>query len=73
MTTIAHINPDPRLDNERAWGMALYSFREATRSITEMVRSPEYRDMAVKDIGEISDAVLAANLMWSMIEKRKVA
>lgn len=62
-----------RIDPQHAWGMALYSFREATKVITEMARSPDYRDMAVSDLGEISDAVLAANLMWSQLEKRKVA
>jgi len=58
---------------EHVWGMALHSFREATRTITEMARSPDYRDFAVEESGEIAEVVLAANLMWSMLEKRKAA
>jgi hypothetical protein len=64
MRSIAILNVEGA-EPDKAWGMALYSFREATKAITEMAKSPEYRDMAVNDMGEISDAVLAANLMWS--------
>lgn len=58
---------------ERAWGQALFGFHESTRLITEMAKLPEYRDMAVKDLAQISDAVLAANLMWSQLKKREAA
>jgi len=62
-----------KIDPERAWGMALYSFREATKNICDMARSPDFRDMAVQDSGEIADAVLAANLMWSHLKAREAA
>lgn len=62
-----------QIEPPHAWGMALYSFREATKAICEMAKSPDYRDMAVDDLGEISDAVLAANLMWSQLKSRKAA
>jgi hypothetical protein len=58
---------------QHAWGMALYSFREATAAISEMAKSPEYRDLAVQDLTEIADAVLAANLMWSQLKAREAA
>jgi hypothetical protein len=60
-------------DQQHAWGMALYSFREATKTICEMAASPEYRDMAADDLGDIAPAVLAANLMWSQLKARKAA
>ncbi len=55
---------------QHAWGMALYSFREATKNICDMAQSPEFRDMAVKDSGEIAEAVLAVDLMWSQLQRR---
>lgn len=60
-------------DPQHAWGMTLYSFREATKAICEMAKSPEFRDMAANDLGDIADAVLAANLMWSQLKSRKAA
>jgi hypothetical protein len=56
---------------ERAWDMALFSFRQATQDICEMAKSPEYRDRAVSDLGPIAEAVLAANLMWSQLKARE--
>lgn len=62
-----------KIEPDKAWGMALYSFRESTKAICEMAKSAEYRDMAVEDLGEIADAVLAANLMWSQLKAREAA
>lgn len=53
------------MDAERAWDMALWSFRESTRTITEMAQEPKYRARAVADVKHLNDAVLAINLMWS--------
>lgn len=62
-----------KIEPQHAWGMALYSFRVATLSICEMAKSPDFRDMAADDLGDITDAVLAANLMWSQLKARKAA
>jgi hypothetical protein len=56
MRSIAILNVEGA-EPDKAWGMALYSFREATKAITEMAKSPEYRDMAVNDIGHNNSAV----------------
>ena len=60
-------------EQQKAWGMALYSFLMATKTITELARLEDYRDMAVNDLGQIADGVLAANLMWSQLKARKAA
>jgi hypothetical protein len=56
---------------ERAWDQALFGWCESTRIITEMAKLPQYRDRAVKDLGQIADGVLANNLMWSQLKKRE--
>ena len=58
---------------EYAWGMALYSLMSTAATIYEMSKSPDYRDLAVKDLGQISEAALAINLAWSQLKKREVA
>jgi len=55
------------------WDLALYDFREAVRVVTAMARDPDFRDMAAADLAEITDAVLAANLMWSQLKAREAA
>jgi hypothetical protein len=49
----------------------LFGWCESTRIITEMAKLPQYRDRAVKDLGQIADGVLANNLMWSQLKKRE--
>lgn len=63
----------PEVSPEHAWGMALYSLRTATAAVCEMSRADPYRDLAVKDLGQISEAVLAMNLTWSHLKKREAA
>jgi hypothetical protein len=58
-----------KIDPQHAWDQALWGFHESTRVITEMAKSSEYRGMAVNDMGEIADAVLAANLMWNQLRR----
>lgn len=56
---------------EKAWGQALFGFHESTRLISEMAKLPEYQGMAVGDLAQIADAVLAANLMFNHLSKTK--
>lgn len=53
--------------------MALFHFTQTTEAICELAKSDKYRDIAVEDIDKITEAVLAANLMWSMLKARKAA
>lgn len=58
---------------EHAWGMAVYSLRTAASAIYEMSKSADYRDLAIKDLGQISEAALAVNLAWSTLRARENA
>jgi hypothetical protein len=58
---------------EHAWGMAVYSLMTATTAIYEMSKSADYRDIAVKDLSQISEAALAINLAWSTLRARENA
>ena len=55
---------------EHAWGMAVYSLRTAASAVYEMSKSADYRDLAIKDLGQISEAALAVNLAWSHLKER---
>lgn len=58
---------------EHAWGMAVFSLMTATSAVVEMSKSPDYRDLAVKDLGQITEAALAINLTWSHLKQREHA
>lgn len=58
---------------EHAWGMAVFSLMTATAAVVEMSKQPDYRDLAVKDLGQITEAALAINLTWSHLKKRENA
>ena len=58
---------------EHAWGMAIFSLMTTTKAVYEMAKSPDYRDLAVKDLGQISEAALAINLAWSQLKARENA
>ena len=58
---------------EHAWGMAIYSLTTAASAVYEMSKSADYRDHAVKDLGQLSEAALAVNLAWSHLRARENA
>ncbi len=58
---------------EHAWGMAVYSLTTAATAIYDMSKSADYRDFAVKDLAQISEAALAVNLAWSTLRARENA
>jgi hypothetical protein len=58
---------------ERAWDMAVYSLTTAASAVYQMSKSDTYRDLAVKDLGQVSEAALAINLAWSILRARENA
>jgi hypothetical protein len=58
---------------EHAWGMAIHSLMTSASAVYEMSRSVDYQDLAVKDLGQISEAALAISLAWSALKKRESA
>jgi hypothetical protein len=58
---------------EHAWGMAVYSLMSAASAVYQMSKSDTYRDLATKDLGQISEAALAVNLAWSILRAREQA
>ncbi len=68
-TAESHLHASP----EHAWDMAVYSLRSSAMTIYEMSKSPDYQDLAIKDIGQISEAALAVQLAWSLLRKREIA
>jgi hypothetical protein len=57
---------------EHAWGMAVFSLTTAATTIYEMSKSKDYHDLAVKDLGTISEAALAINLAWSHLKRQEL-
>lgn len=53
--------------------MAMHSLASAVDCVSEMSMSPEYRDLLVKDLGQISGAALAIGLAWSRLKAREKA
>jgi hypothetical protein len=58
---------------EHAWGVALFSLMSAVGAVHEMAQSDTYRDMAVQDLDQITEAALAINLTWSQLKARRAA
>jgi hypothetical protein len=53
--------------------MAVYSLTTAANTVYQMSKSDKYRDLAVKDLGQVSEAALAINLAWSILRARENA
>ena len=64
---------NPELSKEHQVAMTLQALTSAAGVLHDMSLSPEYRDIMVDDLGQISDAAKAINLVWSRLRAREAA
>lgn len=71
---VALVNPEAfETSKEHQVAMAIHSLTSAAGCLFEMSNDAEYRDIMIRELGQISGASLAIGMVWDRVRAREVA